>query len=299
MRTLTLLAALAACDAGGGSRQPLTSCEPVAAPVAVTIAPTPPPPPVVSPPAPAAVEPSVPLSYLVLPIPPMPVSPRRVARNDYVDGALETAARGGPGDYGVVSTAVFGVIADPSNAKARFVEACLLAQLGEHLYAKLIVEVLHDAPRCAGCADALREVASGPCGFDEATRKLAADVPADPLRTAAQVVLASLQSGNVTAVEPYLGDGTIRIATTCSVCDEDIVHTSTYDAAAFRTHVGEADHRQATSGTYVGPALLFCEGHCCSGPTGGLTHSTTSVTSVCFGGSDIQPTLASISALSG
>jgi hypothetical protein len=246
-------------------------------------------------------EPMVPLRNIVLPVPPMLRGPR-VRDNAYLDEALSLAARGGPGedDPGAAVGGALAVVADPSSTTARFAEACLLAQVGQHQLAAIVIRTLTEPESCAACNDALVEARNGVCRFDGEVLALANGRTPSRLRTAAETVLASLNSGDVTVIEPYLDEGTVTLASSCSVCDEDRITKTRLDHSKFRAMVANGPERIARDAlVFARPVLLFCDDRCCSGPTGFLNHSASFVTSICFRGPADAPKLASIDTLDG
>ncbi len=300
MRSLILLAALAACDAGGSRARPApgeASSTLKLAPPAVVRAPERVPPRA----APTfADEPAaITASALVLPLPAFEAPRNRP--NLYADEALERISRGYPGEeLYAVRDAAFGVVADPGSGKARFAEACALAQANEHELAKMVVQQLAEQKSCPTCRDALAQVAAGECRFDDATRKLVEGIGPSPRWKAARAIIASLVDGDVSGLATYLDDGVIVRTNACSVCDEEVVSRTKMTAAELTAHAAAAEDRIAHGeGIYVGPGFLFCEGACCSGTPGMLTHSTSQILSVCFRGSANEPKLASLSIIDG
>ena len=293
MRLLALLSLAAACNGDApvcreASRpRPAAIAAPVVAPVAVA-------PPSPSPAIAATDEPTVPLSHIVYPIPDFTPSTKRLTVNTWLGDALDYIARGG-GDIGGVVMASRAVVADPGDARARFVEACALAQAGQHAHAPPIVQLLRDARGCSDCNDLLVLVQRGTCGFDEPTRALAAGAKPSALRLAAERVMAAINSGDAESIGADL-DGDVVMATACSVCDEDVVTKQRFDAVGFRTFVRGAEKRIEDGPViYHAPAMLFCDGRCCGGPTGMLSHTSEFITEVCFR----DGKLASIDVISG
>ena len=113
-------------------------------------------------------------------------------------------------------------------------------------------------------------------------------------------ILQALNSGDATSVAPYVDSDTIAMRSSCSVCDEERTTTTKHTAEAFRVYITGAEMRLARdSHVYNSPVFLFCDARCCSGPTGYLTHSASSVTSICFRGGPDTPKLATIDTLDG
>lgn len=304
MRSLILLAALAACDSGG-SHARVTACPPppLAKETALqpVVAPAPPPA-TVAPATPAAADDEplpITASALVLPLPAFEAPRNRP--DPYADEALERLSRGYPGEQlYAIRDAAFAVVADPGSAKARFAEACALAQASEHEIARMVVQQLAEQTSCPTCRDALAQVAADTCGFDADTRKLVEGIGPSPRWTAARKIIGSLITGDVSGLDAYLDNGAIVRTNACSVCDEDVVTRTKMTATEFVAHAAAAEDRLAHSeGIYTGPGFLFCEGACCSGTPSMLSHSTTQILSVCFRGSAQAPKLASIAAIDG
>jgi hypothetical protein len=200
-----------------------------------------------------------------------------------VDEVLQSASHGGEGEgggYDHVLSASLVLAASPNDMRARFALACVLAQAGLHDDATAIATTL--------TGDAANNVGAGSaCEFSPATIAAVRAKPS-PLRTAAQRVLGALANNDAEAIAPYL-DAHARWISTCSVCDED--RTTTVPLAQFLPRRGDE--------LYNAPVFLFCSGQCCSGPTGYLSHSASSITSICFRGPASSLKLESVSSLDG
>ena len=220
-----------------------------------------------------------------------------------VDEAMDALARDtldAPDSYDAFVPAAMAVAADPASVPARFVAACTLAKRGLHDLARDVLDVLRTAPRCPACADALVEAQRDTCGFDATTQAAIAAARPGATRTAAEAVLASLNSGDLASIERYLDGDAIRIESACSVCTELTSSADHRSAAGFRAFVREATRRfEAGPYTHLRPVFLFCDDRCCAGPTGMLSHTAIFVTSVCFRGPRDAPKLASIDVIDG
>lgn len=228
---------------------------------------------------------------------PLPAAARRA-----LEQALMEVAIGGA-DESAVRSALEVIALAPSSAPARLALACAVAQLEGDVEAAAILRTLRDAG-CAPCLDALVNVTvaadQDPCRFGARSRAVGEGVVPSPLRVAATTILASLDSGDVAAVAPYLDPARpVVLAAACSVCDRPRVDTRRLSRARFQAFVRAAERRRAEGPTsYNPPQLLFCDARCCGGPTGMLSHTQVFVTDVCFHPGK-RPRLARIDAVDG
>jgi len=243
---------------------------------------------------PAATD-AVPLAHLVTPVPPVVVDDGRVHRTY---DALRPFVFGDVPDADHLAHIILDNRIDAGDVPGRFAEACYLAQRGLHAEATAVLQALADAKGCPACVDALANVADPRCPFDAAARALATSP--SPLRVAATEVLGAIGGGDPAPIARHV-DRAVRFAMACSVCDaEPAPETiSTRAASAVAAYLAKPDRLAVDGYHYTGPALLFCDARCCSGPIGFLSHSAHTITAICFAGRGRAPKLARIEGLAG
>jgi hypothetical protein len=260
-----------------------------------------PPPAACPPPAPPSAAPKagVSIEALLQGLPSFePAAPKHRDGSD-PHGARDALRNVDPDNLDQIVPAVRAVIAEPGNVQARFILACTLAQHRLHTYARLELTRLADAKRCPSCVDALVNVTDPFCSFDDQAKAIAAAAKPTPVRTAAERILESINSGDPSQIIGYL-EGTSALVHECSVCDEPMSTRTPMSRDQLVTFVRGAEKRyEEGPHIYVRPFLLFCDDRCCTGPHSWLTHSSHTVTSICFRGAASAPKLDFISALSG
>jgi hypothetical protein len=283
---------IASADEGALAPRPAIAPKPASCPPPVTC-----PPP--APPAPAPAAAGVSIEALLQGL--YRFEPERPYRgfNPYFDSVQDALRSADPANPDQIVPAVNAVIAEPGDVPARFMLACTLAQHGLHERARRELQRLVEAKRCPACVDALANVADPFCGFDDKAKELVAAVKPPPLHTAAVQILASLNSGDPSKIERYL-EGTAVLDNHCGVCDRPMSTKTAMSRAQLITFVRGAEERIAKYARgYTRPLLLFCDGRCCSGPSGYANHSAVMVTSICFRGPADAPKLESITSVSG
>ena len=253
---------------------------------------------VATPVPPAPVAPSVTVEALLEIVPRF--EPSRVPLDtDFVEAAVAMLRSPQPSQLDQIVPAVHAVIADPRSVQARFVMACTLAQHGLHVHAEIAIRTLLAAKDCPACLDAVVNVADQACSFEDSTRAITAQVEPSAIRTAAEAILAAINSGETAAITQYL-DGPSQIDETCSVCDFERTTPTRYSRDGFLAFVRRAEQRMEQGPYYyTRPMLLFCTDRCCSGPLDLLSHTQISVTSICFRGPKHAPKLDRITTLAG
>lgn len=221
--------------------------------------------------------------------------------NGLVARALQTLTS--PSGDDALDRTVLALVAaasQPESAPLRALAACTLASVGLHSEARGLLQQLRAVEHCAACTDALAIVGEEACKFDDADRAAAGPVTPSPVRAAAEKIMAAINSGDVTGLDRYLDAGTVEIGSACSVCDFERVDKHRLDRRGFLAFVGKADERMG-QGPYIyhRPELLFCDGQCCSGPTGMLSHTAYFIDAICFRGPANAPKLARLDVTSG
>jgi hypothetical protein len=221
--------------------------------------------------------------------------------SNLVDRALSRLTRPSDDDgLDAIVPALVAAAAQPESANVRAIAACTLASVGLHTEARRLLEQLRAIEHCAACTDALAIVDEELCKFDAADRAAAGPVTRSPVRAAAEQIMAAINSGDATGLERYLDAGAIEKTSACSVCDFERIDRERFDRKSFLVFIGKAEERMAQGPyTYHRPTLLFCDGQCCSGPTGMLSHTAYFINAICFRGPANAPKLARLDVTSG
>lgn len=235
----------------------------------------------------------------------LPKLTKPTSKIDTPDGIAERALQiltEPPGDdlLDPIVPALVAVATQPESAPLRAIAACTLANHGLHAEARVLLQQLRAVARCAACDDALAITGEEVCKFDDTERAAAGTVTRSPVRAAAEQIMAAINSGDATGLERYLDAGTIEIDSACSVCDFERVDKQRFDRRSFLAFIGKAEERIAQGPYfYHRPELLFCDGACCSGPTGRLSHTAYFIDAICFRGPANAPKLARLAVTSG